>query len=272
MEMHATSRSASRRAHLSRQLFSHHFLEVRLREDDLWEEVADEADALRSDLRQLLDRQRDALAGANEDQTEDRWVRPVLESMGWGREVQPRSKRHGTVQWPDYALFLSQEAADEAAAERDHRRVLKRAAGVLEAKRWGRDLDAGDPEHEDVNRVPSTQIINYLVRAQPLSIGERGETIPSERAFRYLYLFFRPRRDPFPCPRRPDLRGGTFSVCWCCVELTTPPRLHGEEGFLWARRGTWHTRSDGTSAGSGGSVSISASGSSVPGKALTPAT
>lgn len=102
---------------------------------------------------------------------------------------------------------------------------------MLEAKRWARDLDTRDPEGADrLNQVPSTQIINYLIRAEqpwgvltngvqwrlyyrdadfadtsyfsvdlptllsddPLAIGERGETIPPEEAFRYFYLFFRP--------------------------------------------------------------------------------
>ena len=181
------------------------------------------------DLQDRLADQREALSGANEGQTEERWIKPVLNALGWGYEVQPVSKRHGTVQYPDYALFLSQERADGAAAE-DRRRLLKRSDGVLEAKRWERDLDAGDPEYEDINRVPSTQIINYLTRAgqpwgiltngvewrlyyrdadfadtsyfamdlpallseEPMSIGERAETISPEEAFRYFYLFFRP--------------------------------------------------------------------------------
>jgi hypothetical protein len=191
--------------------------------------VAHEADALRQKLQKRLADQVDALSEANEDQTEERWIKPVLDALGWGYEVQPVSKRHGTVQYPDYALFLSQEQADGAAAE-DRRRLLKRSDGVLEAKRWKRDLDAGDPEYEDINRVPSTQIINYLTRAgqpwgiltngvewrlyyrdadfadtsyfavdlpallsdEPMSIGERAETISPEEAFRYFYLFFRP--------------------------------------------------------------------------------
>jgi len=218
-------------AHLGRELFSNHFLEVRLRDDDLWGEVADEAATLRSQLRELLAEQDEALKGANEDQTEERWVKPVLRALGWGYEVQPASKQHGSVQFPDYALFLSQDDADQAAALRERRRVLKQADGVLEAKRWGRDLDAGDPARDDINRVPSTQIINYLIRAEqpwgvltngtewrlyhrdadfadtsyfavdlrallgdePLRIGERGETVSPEEAFRFFYLFFRPK-------------------------------------------------------------------------------
>lgn len=221
--------SEAPRAHSSRQLFSNHFLENRLRDDELWQEVASEADETREELRSLLEEQRRTLDGANEPQTEERWVKPVLRELGWGYEVQPASKRHGSTQFPDYALFLSQDAADEAAALRERRRILKRGAAVLEAKRWQRDLDAGDPT-EDINRVPSTQIINYLIRAEqpwgvltngeewrlyyrdadfadtsyfavdlpallgdePLALGEPEETIPPEEAFRYFYLFFRP--------------------------------------------------------------------------------
>lgn len=218
-------------AHTNRQLFSNHFLEVRLREDDLWEDVAEPAEELRARLRERYRDQRDALRGSNEPQTEDRWVRPVLGTMGWGYEVQPVSKRHGTTQFPDYALFLDQQKADAAASAPDRRTVLKRAATVLEAKRWQRNLDAGDPdEAAHLNQVPSTQIINYLIRAEqpwgiltngvewrlyhrdadfadttyfavdlpallgdaPLTVGEKGEEIPAAEAFRYFYLFFRP--------------------------------------------------------------------------------
>jgi hypothetical protein len=109
--------------------------------------------------------------------------------------------------------------------------VLKRGVGVLEAKRWERGLDGrGGAADEDPNRVPSSQIINYLVRAeQPwgvltnggewrlyfrdadfadtvffsvdlpallgdgeLALGDVGQTLPAREAFRYFYLFFRP--------------------------------------------------------------------------------
>lgn len=54
--------------------------------------------------------------------------------------------------------------------------MLKRAIGILEAKRWRRDLDAGRPDDEkSPNRVPSGQIINYLIRAeQPWGILTNG--------------------------------------------------------------------------------------------------
>ncbi|HUH13573.1 MAG TPA: N-6 DNA methylase, partial [Longimicrobiales bacterium] len=201
-----------------------------------------EAEAVRRDLRRIHDRQREALEAANEAQTEERFIRPVLEALGWGWEVQPRSVRQGQTQFPDYALFPGSGAADTAAAERDRRHVLKRSIGVLEAKRWGRGLDARGAEGDlGPNRVPSAQIINYLIRSEqpwgiltnglewriyhrdadfadtvffavelpallgeePLPLGEAGETIPAAEAFRYFYLFFRPGAfTPGPSGRR----------------------------------------------------------------------
>lgn len=230
MNARAGSTDEVPRAHLNRQLFSNHFLENRLRREPLWAEASEEASRVRAELRTLLSRERAALDGANEAQTEERWIKPVLQSLGWGFEVQPRSSRHGTVRFPDYALFGS-EAEARAAAAGNHRRVLKRALGVLEAKRWRRDLDGrGGEGDDDRQRIPSIQIINYLYRAEqpwgvltngtewrlyfrdadfadtayfavdllsllddePLAVGESSERISSEEAFRYFYLFFRP--------------------------------------------------------------------------------
>jgi hypothetical protein len=100
------------RAHDNRQLFSNHFLDERLRSDPIWKAVAEEADRVRHALRGRLEGQRDALENANERQTEERWIIPVLRELGWGFEVQPASRRQGSTQFPDYALFESQGEAD----------------------------------------------------------------------------------------------------------------------------------------------------------------
>lgn len=42
-----------------------------------------ETDALRAELSDLLSEQHEALEDANEDQTEERWVKPVLQAMDW---------------------------------------------------------------------------------------------------------------------------------------------------------------------------------------------
>lgn len=218
-------------AHQNRRLFSNHFLERRLRDDPVWLATANEADRVRDQLRALIAEKRPGLSSANEAQTEERWIRPVLRALGWGFVVQPRSERLGTTQFPDYALFPTAVSANAAAGVADHRHVLKQSVGVLEAKRWGRGLDAvGGAADSMPNRVPSVQIINYLIRAeQPwgiltnggewrlyhrdadfadtvffavdlpallgdddLTLGEATEPIPAAEAFRYFYLFFRP--------------------------------------------------------------------------------
>lgn len=219
------------RAHHNRQLFSNWFLDERLRRESLWVESAPRAAQLREDLRALFQREREALQHANEAQTEDRWIRPVLRALGWGFDVQPSGRRQGVKHVPDYALFLSPGEANESAALGDQRLVFKRACGVLEAKRWGRGLDGSGPRRDGDERVPSAQIINYLVRTEqpwgiltnggewrlyfrdadfadsvyfaidlpallgddPLSLGTDNAVVPAEEAFRYFYLFFRPQ-------------------------------------------------------------------------------
>lgn len=108
--------STRARAYENRQLFSNHYLEERLRRDPLWGDVAEEAERARQALRRMLAEQEGALASANERQTEERWIIPVLRALGWGFEVQPEAKRLGAVQYPDYALFATQPEADAAAA------------------------------------------------------------------------------------------------------------------------------------------------------------
>ncbi len=218
-------------AYGNRQLFSNHFLETRLRRDRQWDECAGAARALRERVREVYRREGDTLTAANEAQTEEHLLRPVLQALGWGYEVQPRSQRLGATQFPDYALFATDEDARRAAAGRERRSVLKQALAVLEAKRWDRPLDArGGPGDLEPNRVPSTQIVNYLFRAEqpwgiltngrewrlynrdvdfadtayfsldlaallgdePLALTEEGATIRAEEAFRYFYLFFAP--------------------------------------------------------------------------------
>lgn len=217
-------------AHHNRQLFSNHFLENRLPEDEIWAAAA-EADRLRDELRSLFEEQEAALGAANEAQTEERWIRPVLDALGWGYEVQPRSVRMGATRYPDYALFLTQADADRVVTTRDAREVLRDAVGVLEAKRWARSLDGrGGGDDLAPERIPSAQIVNYLVRTQQpwgiltngaewrlyyrdadfadtvyfavhlpallgedhLPVGDSARLMPAVEAFRYFYLFFRP--------------------------------------------------------------------------------
>ncbi len=232
-------------AYANQQLFSSWYLETRLREDPQWSGVAEEAERVRRGLRAQLDAERAALHAANESQTEQRWIRPVLDALGWGYEVQPRKRSQGSEHVPDYALFATAADARTAASDRDVNLLFKRAIGVLEAKRWERDLDAGGGAGD--TKVPSGQIVNYLVRTQtrwgiltngtewrlyyrdadfadsvyfgvslpalladePVSLGASNERISAAEAFRYFYLLFRP--NAFDRAAVPEAR------CWLDV-------------------------------------------------------
>jgi len=89
----------------NRNLFPVHFLEQRLPE---WPEYAglDCTDVL-AQLKEIWDRERDLLPSFNEDQTEDRLVRPILGILGFSYTSRPALDVAGRRREPDYALFLA---------------------------------------------------------------------------------------------------------------------------------------------------------------------
>jgi hypothetical protein len=72
--------------HDNRKLFSDHFFEDRL---PSWPEfTAVESQGLLDDLATLLDQERAGLPSANEAQTEERFIKPILERLGFAFTVQ----------------------------------------------------------------------------------------------------------------------------------------------------------------------------------------
>ena len=96
----------------AKSLFSLHYLQTRLPEHAEW--AADPLPAFEA-VRRLWERAH-ALGGSwNEAQTEQEFVKPVLDALGWSYIVQAKAQRRGgSLTRPDYALFPSQVAADEA--------------------------------------------------------------------------------------------------------------------------------------------------------------
>jgi hypothetical protein len=75
------------------------------------------------DLATLLDQERAGLPSANEAQTEERFIKPILERLGFAFTVQAGVGTAGARRQPDYALFV--DDADRAAAARQSgRRAL----------------------------------------------------------------------------------------------------------------------------------------------------
>lgn len=142
----------------NRNLFPVHFLEQRLPE---WPEYAGlDCTDLLAQLKEIWDRERDLLPSFNEDQTEDRLVRPILGVLGFSYTSRPALDVAGRRREPDYALFLDSTARGEAEAVGGSARYLQ-AVAVLEAKRFDRPLDrrrASGSLSED----PVAQVIHYV--------------------------------------------------------------------------------------------------------------
>ncbi|MGH2744115.1 MAG: Eco57I restriction-modification methylase domain-containing protein [Thermoleophilaceae bacterium] len=155
----------------NQRLFAEHFLADRLPE---WPDFA------RLDAAELFNRLRDlwrdeapGLEGANEAQTEERWIQPVLQALGFAYTVQAGVPVGLNRRQPDYALFLSDiDRLTGDSLEGVAR--YERAAGVADAKRFDRPLDrraaVGAPSED-----PVAQIINYLsITRRPWGILTNG--------------------------------------------------------------------------------------------------
>jgi hypothetical protein len=143
---------------VNRKLFSDHFLLERL---PSWPEFADaDPEPLLQDLADLWDRERVTLASANEAQTEERFVKPVLARLGFAFTVQAGVPTAGGHRQPDYALFVGDEARAAASARQGADRY-RGAVGVCDAKRFDRPLDRRRVRGA-LSEDPVAQIIHYV--------------------------------------------------------------------------------------------------------------
>jgi hypothetical protein len=142
----------------NRNLFPVHFLERRLPE---WPEYQSlNTTALLAALSDIWQRERELLPTFNEEQTEDRWIRPILASLGFSYTARPKLAIDGRRREPDYALFLDEGGRAESERATGVQRY-HRAVALVEAKRFDRPLDrrqAGSSLSED----PVAQIIYYV--------------------------------------------------------------------------------------------------------------
>ncbi|HEV2772139.1 MAG TPA: hypothetical protein VGV57_04845 [Thermoleophilaceae bacterium] len=142
----------------NRGLFSDHFLLERLPE---WPEfVEGDLTGLYGELRSLWREERDGLSVANEAQTEERWVRPVLSALGFAYTVQTPLRLGGGWRQPDYGLFLS-DGDRRAAARLEGAGRFARAVCVADAKPFERPLDRRRAEGA-LSEDPVAQIITYV--------------------------------------------------------------------------------------------------------------
>lgn len=145
---------------VNRKLFSEHFLADVLPEWPEWAAADAPTASLLADLSDLWARERAGLMVANEAQTEERWVKPVLERLGFAYTVQAGIKTATGRRQPDYALFL-EDADRRRAAERTGGERFLGAAAVCDAKRFDRPLDKRGREAA-LTDDPVAQIIHYV--------------------------------------------------------------------------------------------------------------
>jgi len=155
-------------AHRNHGLFSDHYLNHTLSGRPDWQALAAEARPVMEEISRVLD----AYApSANEAQTEEDLVRPVLRALGHEGtfEVQPALETPEGTKRPDYVLYR-----DAASREGNRDRTLTdellrdRAFAVGDAKFWERPLDAslkGRSRDAFSNKNPSYQISFYMRHA-----------------------------------------------------------------------------------------------------------
>ena len=203
----------------NRSLFSNYYLNALIVEHPQWADTPD----IESDyaaIKDLFDTVAPNAAHLNEAQTEQQFIRPVLERLGHVFEVQPTLHTPQGVQRPDYAFFPSRAERDVALSDSNTNQFFNTALAVGDAKAWSRNLDqkvrgGGDPFN---NQNPNYQIDFYLRSADKrwglLTNGGRWRlyhrqtsyrldsfyevdlaALLSENrdieAFRYFYCFFR---------------------------------------------------------------------------------
>ena len=151
-------------------LFTEDFLNEGIRGTEAWRSITPEAlAAFRKALQAIVKDVADP-ARLNEAQTEDRIVKPILESLGWDGcyWVQERLETKGRANVPDYLFFGAPEDFAQADRKRKAGERYPLAIAVGDAKAWTIDLDrrgSGASGEE----TPSGQILRYLSRAETQS-------------------------------------------------------------------------------------------------------
>ncbi|MDP9410423.1 MAG: type I restriction enzyme HsdR N-terminal domain-containing protein, partial [Actinomycetota bacterium] len=164
-----TAQSAER-PHRNHGLFSDHYLNATLPERPDWRALGGEAAEKMAEVARVLE---DFMPSANEAQTEEDLVRPVLRLLGHEGtyEVQPALLTPEGTKRPDYVLYrdaASREANKDTALTDELLRG--RAFAVGDAKFWERPLDVslkgrGSGRDAFSNKNPSYQISFYMRHA-----------------------------------------------------------------------------------------------------------
>ncbi len=144
-------------------LFSDHYLTRRIPSTSEWQEnIADKFQY----LQKFYQQKQDILGNLNESQTENEWIQPILEKLGFSYIVQTSLHKSGKIQRPDYSLFLDENTKQTAYnLSYDEVAFYSKAVVIADAKYWERNLSErfkNDGKDTFKNSNPSFQIVNYL--------------------------------------------------------------------------------------------------------------
>jgi len=212
--------------HYNRQLFADHFLDEILPDRPAWKALAEEAKPVIDQIAGIL---YSFVPSANERQTEDDLICPVLRLLGHEFELQAPLRTPENVKTPDYIFYrdAAAKAANRGQVLTDN---LPAQGGIAigDAKYWNRPLDITIRQHGGdalSNKNPAFQIHYYLLHSGAawgiLTNGKRWRLVHRESAhkldvyyevdleesirsrdigrFLYFYAFFRQAAfDPGP--------------------------------------------------------------------------
>ncbi len=145
----------------NKPLFSQHYLEHRIQECLEWQiEIVTKFES----LQKLYLSKKDLLPKLSEAQTEEVFIKPVLELLGFSNILQVTTHGKGRAERPDYALFTSESDRDVAyPLQNQEQAFYTRVSAIAEAKYWERSLSkVSTNDQRDIfkNANPSFQITN----------------------------------------------------------------------------------------------------------------
>ena len=118
--------------HHNQYLFSDHYLDHLLPDDDRWRECRDPMAAFVAWLRGLYTNQMKQLTRYNEAQLEAHWFRPILTRLGHAFEPQAAVPGLGEgIKYPDYMLFPDKKTCQQATAAQRTDAYAAHATGYL---------------------------------------------------------------------------------------------------------------------------------------------
>src|SRR5579859_2060440 len=180
-------------------LFTEDFLNEGVQGTDAWRGITPDALlAFRESLQTIFKAIADP-ARLNEAQTEERIVKPILESLGWHGSfwVQERLETKGRANVPDYLFFGTPEDFAKADRQRSARGRYPFAIAVGDAKAWAIDLDRRG-SGAGAEETPSGQILRYLSRAETQSERKiQWAILTSGRRWRLYYQGAKSRLEEF---------------------------------------------------------------------------